>query len=136
MSHTMLMRNWFERVWNQSDLAAVSEYLAEDGVIEGVSAEAVAGPENFCEFQKQFRANVHDMKIEVIDIIEEGDKVSGCFNVTGIHARTKKSVSFHGHFFGLIKDGKIIHAHNSVDYLTFLTQIGAINESVMSEALT
>ena len=135
MSLTELMHDWFERIWNKGDTSALDDYLAPDGVIEGIDAEPVTGPDEFRTFRARLVTAIDNLHIEIIDAIESGDKVCGHFVVTGVHRATGKNVRFTSHYFGTVKDGKIVHAANDVDYLGLLIQIGAIDDTIMETAL-
>lgn len=134
-SHTEMMRDWFERIWNQCDTTALDEYLAPDGVIEGIDADPVKGPANFKAFHAGLCAAIDNLHVEVIDMIECEEKVCGHFVVTGVHRSTGKPVRFTSHFFGKVKDGKVVHAANDVDYLGMLIQIGAVSPDIMAKAM-
>ena len=134
-THCEMMHCWFDRIWNKGDESALDDYFAPDGVIEGIDATPVCGPSEFRAFRSRLVAAIDNMHVEIKDTIESGDKVCGHFVVSGRHRATGKDVRFTSHFFGTVKDGKIIHAANDVDYLGLMIQIGAVEANVMEKAM-
>ena len=131
-----LIRRWFEEVWNQGRADAISEMLAEDGIVHGLSDEVSAplkGPEEFLPFHSQFREAFPNIEVVVEDQIAEGDRVATRCSVRGKHtgdslgfAATQSPVEFTGVAITRIRDGKIIEAWNNFDFMKMYRQLGAI----------
>jgi len=131
-----LMRRWFEEVWNKGRADAISEMLAEDGIVHGLSDDVNAplkGPDGFLPFHGQFRGAFPDIEVVVEDQIAEGDMVATRCSVRGKHAgdslgfaATQSPVDFTGVAITRIKDAKIIEAWNNFDFMKMYKQLGAI----------
>ena len=87
-----LVRRYLREVVEEVSEAAVDELVAEDivlhepeppGVLRGISA--------YKEFWRQFK-NLGDTRVEILDLVAEGDKVFARFNVSAL---------IEGRFFGL-----------------------------------
>ena len=131
-----LIRRWFEEVWNQGRAGAISELLAEDGIVHGLSEDAanpLRGPAGFLPFHAQFREAFPNIEVVVEDQIAEGDLVATRCSVQGRHtgdslgfAATQAPVEFTGVAITRIKDGKIVEAWNNFDFMKMYRQLGAI----------
>ncbi len=131
-----LMLRWFEEVWNQGRAEVIDELLVEDGVIHGLADTAgtpVRGLQEFREFHKQFRGAFPNIIVTVEDMIAEGDKVVARCSVRGQHTgeslgfkATNAPVEFEGVAIVRAKDGKIVEAWNTFDFLKMNKQLGVL----------
>src|SRR5688500_18223591 len=102
-----VVRRWFEEVWNKGRVAAIDELLAPNGVVHGLG-EDMQGAAAFKPFHAAYRDAFPDVKIELEDIIAEGDKVAFRWSATATHkgnglnfAATNRPVRFSG--MGIIR---------------------------------
>ena len=131
-----LIRRWFEEVWNKGRADAISQMLAEDRIVHGLSDDVNAplkGPGGFLPFHAQFREAFPNIEVVVEDQIAEGDRVATRCSVRGKHtgdslgfAATQSPVEFTGVAITRIRDGKIIEAWNNFDFMKMYRQLGAI----------
>jgi steroid delta-isomerase-like uncharacterized protein len=75
-----------------------------------------------------------DLKIDVDELVGEGDKVVWRISASGTHngsfqgvAATGKAVKFGAHYTFRFENGKIVERWSTLDRLTLLAQIGAVN---------
>ena len=131
-----LIRRWFEEVWNQGRADAISEMLAADAIVHGLSEDAakpLRGPAGFLPFHAQFREAFPQIEVIVEDTIAEGDKVVARCSVKGKHTgdslgfkATQAMAEFTGIAIVRVKDGKFIEAWNNFDFMKMYKQLGAI----------
>lgn len=131
-----LIRRWFEEVWNKGRVAAIDEMFAVDGVAHGLGAD-MHGAAAFKPFHAAFRDAFPDLRIEVEDMIAEGDKVAYRFSVTGTHRghglgfpATDKPARFTGMGVVRVQNGKIVEGWNNFDQLGMLQQLGVVTPPV------
>ena len=132
----VLVRRWFEEVWNKGRSDAVNEMFADDGIAHGLaddSGNELRGPAGFKEFHAKFREAFPDIIVSVEDSISEGDLVAVRCSVRGKHSghslgfsATDAQVEFTGMSIVKIKDGKIVEAWNNFDFMNLYKQLGAI----------
>jgi steroid delta-isomerase-like uncharacterized protein len=74
-----------------------------------------------------------DLKIEIDELVAEGDKVVWRMTASGTHngsfqgvPATGKAVKFGGHYSFRIEHGKIVERWSTLDRLGLLAQIGAV----------
>lgn len=126
---------WHERVWNLREESAIYELMDETCLISGLILDG-PGPAGFIKFHRQYFQLWEDIRIEIIEMLENGDLAIGHANVTGIHKSTGNKINAVFSFSVRWKNGKAIEARNIVDYTTLLFQMGAMDPEVMIKAFT
>ena len=130
-----LIREWFDRVWNNNDSDFIDRGLAECCEVTGLSPEPIKTPADFHQFHTMINSIFRDLHVEVDRIMEDGDTCSGVITISAVHKPTNKPVQFQSSFFGNIRDNQICEVTNLVDYLSVLVQIGAIPGDVTEKGL-
>jgi steroid delta-isomerase-like uncharacterized protein len=135
-ANEILIRRWFEEVWNKGRADAIDEMFAADGIGHGLSADPakpLRGPENFKIFQAQFREAFPDIIVTVEDAVAEGDKIAARCSVRGKHtgdslgfAATHAPTEFTGITIVRVRDGQIVEAWNNFDFMRMYQQLGII----------
>jgi steroid delta-isomerase-like uncharacterized protein len=127
-----LARRWFEEVWNKGRAAAIDELLAANGVVHGLG-EDMRGPSAFKPFYAAYRDAFPDVRIEIEDLVAEGDKVAFRWSATATHRggglgfpATNKPVRFSGMGFLRAENGKLVEGWNTFDQLGMLQQLGVV----------
>jgi steroid delta-isomerase-like uncharacterized protein len=110
----VIARRWFDEAWNERRDEAVDELMAADasGHVEG---GVVRGPEGFREMRATFLSALPDVRIEVEDVLAEGDRTAVRWRAVGTHAgdgfgfcATKRPVDVRGTTWLTIRDGQIV----------------------------
>jgi steroid delta-isomerase-like uncharacterized protein len=132
----VLMKRWFEEVWNQGSCEAIDELMDDEVVIHGLAGpdgKDVEGSGAFREFHKQFRGAFPDVSVTVEEVIAEGDLVAARCSVRGKHtgehlgiAASHSPVEFDGIAIVKIRDGKFVEAWNNFDFLKMNRQLGLL----------
>src|SRR2546423_10445892 len=131
----ILIRRWFEEVWNKGRPEAIAEMMSEDCVCHGLSEDGqpLRGASGFLPFHTQFREAFPHIQVVVEDAIAEGDKVVARCSVRGKHVgdslgfkATQKTAEFDGIGIAAIKDGKFVEVWNNFDFMKMYKQLGAI----------
>ncbi len=109
-----LGRRWFEEVWNDRQDAAIDELMARDAVghMEGGD---VHGPDEFRAARKTFLDALPDLRIEVEEILSEGNRAAVRWHATGSHqgqlfdiAPSGASIDLRGTSWLVARDGKLV----------------------------
>jgi predicted SnoaL-like aldol condensation-catalyzing enzyme len=128
-SPDQVVRNWFERVWNQADESAIDELFAPGGIghgLENAHGAEIRGPGEFKQFARNFRSELPDIKIEVMRTLVQGDMCAAHCDVKGTHQPSKAPVHFTGMTICRVSGGQIQEAWNAFDFLTFSEQTGKV----------
>jgi len=130
-----IIRTWFDEVWNQGKEATIDRLFASDGRAHGLSPDGtpVVGPEGFKPFFRTFRGAFPDIRVEVARTITEGDWTACHCHVTGAHRGDHLGVKPTGNpidFWGItmvrVRNGQIVEAWNSFDFLSLYQQVGML----------
>lgn len=129
-----VVRRLIEEVWNGDDPDAADELVAQD-VVNHAAAEHRHGIEGTKHIGRWVRASFPDARMEIVDMIAEGDKVAVYVTSSGTHEGefrgippTGKHFSVeHVHWFRLA-DGKVAEHWNVRDDLGHMTQLGLLPE--------
>jgi steroid delta-isomerase-like uncharacterized protein len=127
-----LMRRWFEEVWNRQRAEVIEELMAPDAVGYGLgdAAEGLHGREAFQALHQRFCGAFPDLKVELEDVIVQGDRCAARVLVTGTHRgdhlgfrATGRPVRFPGLVFVRWKDGQLVEGWNQFDFAGMMAQL-------------
>jgi steroid delta-isomerase-like uncharacterized protein len=128
-----LMRRFYEEVFNQHDVDAIDEFIANDAVSHASPPDVPKGIEGAKLFFSMYFAAFPDLKITAEDMIAEGDKVATRYTMTGTHkgefmgiAATGKQVTVTGIEITRIAEGKLVEHWEASDQMGMMQQLGVI----------
>jgi predicted ester cyclase len=105
--------------------------------LEDSRGKTVRGIKAFKEFHRQFTSAFPKLTVEVLDTIQQGDKIAARCLVNGRHGgdalgfpATKKTAKFTGMCFLRIKNGKFVEGWNNFDFLTLHRQLGTLKPGI------
>lgn len=109
----------FDEVWNERRTATIDELLSPD-CVGHLEAGEVVGVEPFKHLYGEFLAVFPDLKLEVENVIAEGDDVVVRWHASGTHAgdglgleATHQPVTFRGITWHHYQDGRLIEGWDS-----------------------
>jgi steroid delta-isomerase-like uncharacterized protein len=127
-----LVRRWFEEVWNQHRLSAIDEMFDRSGKAYGFPDpdSVIDSPEKFAEVCKAYHEAFPDIRIDVDDLIAEGDKVAVRWTATMTHLgnglgfpASFKTVRLAGSSFLICGSGRILEGWNYMDLTRMQLQL-------------
>ena len=132
--NSILIRRWFDEVWNRGRMEAIDEMASPDVIGHGQAQHATdIGLKEFKLFAASLRSAFPDMKVTIDYIIEQDDKVVARWTATMTHkgeflgiAPTGKRATITGTSTQRISGGKIVEGWDNWDQLGLLVQIGAV----------
>ena len=107
-------RRWFEEVWNGRSDTAIDELMDAEshGHVEGGE---VRGPEGFRNMRDMFFSALPDVRIEIEDILADGERVAVRWRATGSHTgegfgfpATRQPVNVRGTTWLIVRDGRLV----------------------------
>lgn len=112
---------------------AIDELVAQDALIRSPVPTDATGRQKLKEIFATLHRAYPDLRVELDDLIAEGDRVVACNTVTGTHRGeymgippTGKSVTYNEIFVFRVADGRIAETWGVVDVLSQLRQLGAL----------
>ena len=122
ISTKTLTTRWFQELWNEKRIETVDELLSNPCEVVGLP-QPITQPEDFKAFYQGMVALIPDLQIEILHLCEEGDTVSGLFEVCGTHAPSGQAVCFQSGFVVKGNGEQLTYAQNVVDFLPMMEQI-------------
>ncbi|WP_265108246.1 ester cyclase [Halosolutus halophilus] len=131
-----LARRMQEDVWNEGDVDAIDDLLAEDFVQHSPwEPSELHGREAFKQQIGDFHAAFPDLHGTIDDVVAEGDTVANRFTMRATHQGefmgvepTGNEVELVGTIFARVEDGKIAERWVVDHVLGFLEQLGTVSE--------
>jgi hypothetical protein len=120
------IRNWYDKVWNNADEAAIDDMFHEHGKAHGLNPVPVMGPAGFKVFYRAFNDAYKNIHIDVDETFEDGDTVIALCTVTAVHKQSGNPIHITGTSITLVRDNQIIEGWNHFDFLSLNLQTGKI----------
>ncbi|WP_227353258.1 ester cyclase [Haladaptatus salinisoli] len=131
------VRTFVEQAFNEGNMDAVDEYVAEDFVRHDPAAEDVRGVDEYKEFVKMNRTAFPDYHESIESMSAEDDTVMYRWILHGTQEGeimgvepTGKSVEINGMVEMRLEDGKIAEMWGTFDALGMLEQLDAVPEQI------
>jgi len=114
-------RRWFSEVWNARHDGGIDELMADD--VRGVHpAGEFQGRDGFRQMQRMFLSALPDVRIEVEDMIADGDRVAVRWRATGTHTgdgfgfpASNRPFSIQGSSWMRVQNGKAVEGWDTWD---------------------
>ena len=133
--HGDIVRSFFETIWVRGDTKAGMAFFAPGAEAAGFLTDLALSPQDFEIFVSMVRMQVHDLQVDVLKEVVDGDWVSALVRFTGVSTQTGRAVDVAGQSMMEIKDGRICTAFNHFDLIGFFIQIGALPVDAVEIAL-
>jgi steroid delta-isomerase-like uncharacterized protein len=131
-ANKLLLKRWFEQVWNQKSEAAIDEMFSRQGKSHGFpEADAVlVGPEAFKAVHRTFCGAFPDVRVDVEEIVTEGDRVAVRWRVSLTHLgdhlgfpASGKKETMAGATFVTVKGNQITEGWNYMDLQALMQKL-------------
>ena len=129
----MILRQWFEQVWNQSNEAAVDEFLAPDVVIHNLLGGNGERTMDLATFKRLFwamRSELSEVQVTTEHELVDGDMTAARCVISAIHHSIgpderprSQPIHFTGMAMAKVRDGKIIESWNHFDFEAMYQQM-------------
>jgi predicted ester cyclase len=129
-----LVRRLYDEGFNQGNLAVVDEIVAPDAVThDPIILDAPIGPDAIRGGIEMIRKAFPDFRVEVLDLVAEGDKVASFLSMSGTNTgdyrrggATHKKGTMRAFFLWRVADGRLAESWGMADRFQFLQQLGMI----------
>ncbi|WP_390914809.1 ester cyclase [Pseudosulfitobacter sp. SM2401] len=121
-----LLKNWYQEVWVDANLDAISKYMAPNGKAVGIFPDLVVPPDDMRDLISLVRPILDKMSFEFRLFIEQDDWLSAIVDAHCTCAHRGKPVNVISHVAVRIEDNKIAEMYNSFDSLSFFEQLGQL----------
>ena len=108
-----LVQRWFNEVWNDRRDESIDELMASESVGH-VEGGTVDGRDGFRKMRAMFLSAIPDVRIDLEDIIADGDRAAVRWRARGTHSGegfgfppTNRPVDFIGSSWFHVRDGQV-----------------------------
>ncbi len=129
----VIVRRFWEEVFNRRNLALIDELYATDWVYHGPAGQEVHGPEGLKQYLTLYFNAFPDLHAKVEDIFAEGDRVASRAICRGTHkgelmgiAPTGKQVTLAVIAISRLMSGNIVEDGELVDLFGMMQQLGVV----------
>jgi predicted ester cyclase len=122
----MILKDWYEQVWNQNNEAAVDEFLAPDVIIHNLLAGDGEKTMDLATFKRLFRAmrsELSEVQVTTEHELVDGDMIAARCVISAIHHDVgpdelprEVPIHFTGMSMVKVREGKIIESWNHFDF--------------------
>ena len=137
-----LVRRFIEEVWNQGDLAVISQVLAPDFVLHDPTTPRYKTRLDYEQLVSVYRRAFPDLRCAIEEQLAERNLVMTWWGMQGTHrgplfgyAPTERHVRFTGISLNLIRDGQIAEARINWDALGLFQQLGIVPNIGLAQAV-
>ena len=125
-----VVRRYWNGKWNERRPETLDELLTPDVVYHGTSM-SMNGREEYKQVYAVFRSALHDTRLEIDDLIAEGDRVMSRVSLRCVHGGefeglppTGKEIALDAFTVFRLVDGRIAEEWEIIDELGMMQQIG------------
>jgi ketosteroid isomerase-like protein len=132
-----VIRDFLTTIWSTDDEEAAADAgRARDAVSVGLNRSKLPNQAAYLAFVRLAKRVLSDTKMDIHDLVEEGDLVSLRATLRATTRKGGKPVSVTGMGLARMKDGKIVESWNSWDALGLSAQLGVSGGASLVEVLT
>lgn len=132
MANTDIMHEWFSRVWEQGDVSAIDELFVPDTLAQGIVPDMEMGVDEFKFLVATMQEMITTPKIRIEKLIEQDDWISGFMTLMTQTVEQRRPVQVSCMVFCRFKDGKIVEAYNSFDFVNFFEQLNLLPQNTIA----
>jgi steroid delta-isomerase-like uncharacterized protein len=126
-----IIREFFQRVWNDGDEAAIDRFIAADAA--GNDPDFGMGREGFKDQWRKWRRAFPDIHFQIEEMVAEGDTVVTRWTLTGTQSGeflgippTGRAVRVAGMSLDHLADGVLVSGFDGWDNFGLRQQLGAV----------
>lgn len=83
-----VVRVFYKDLWDKADLSLVAQIFHPDFTFRGSLGPVLVGHQQFSNYVSWLTGTLEDYTSDILELVEEGDRVSGKLRFHGIHRRT------------------------------------------------
>lgn len=126
MTKLELLKDWYQRVWIEGDLAAIDGFFTPRAGADGLMPDGQVSMEDFRALVPALLALIRHLAIDIDRSVETGDWLWAQITVRALTAHGVDPIRASGQVMVRITDGRIAEAYNAFDFITFFEQAGLL----------
>jgi len=138
-----LVRRFLDQVYNNARPEVIDELIADDYIDHSAPPDQAPGPAGTRQIYDVFRTAFPDLRVEIHDLVAEGDLVVVRTTMTGTSRGplmgaqpTGKPVQIASIMIVRLRDGRFVERWEQMDHLGLMLQLGVVAEPGQEEEPT
>jgi len=127
MSVPSLVQDFYERIWNQGELAAAIDLVSEGFVFRGSLGSESRGREAFLDYVRSVRNSLTNYRCEILDCVAEESKAFAKMRFSGTHMATFRGYPPTGKPVDWLGAALFHFANNSIAELWVLGDLASLD---------
>jgi len=127
MSVPSLVQDFYERIWNQGELAAAIDLVSEGFVFRGSLGSESRGREAFLDYVRWVRNSLTNYRCEILDCVAEESKAFAKMRFSGTHMATFRGYPPTGKPVDWLGAALFHFANNSIAELWVLGDLASLD---------
>ena len=132
MANTDILREWYSRVWEQGDISAIDDLFVPDTLAKGIVPDMEVGVDELKFLVATIQEMITPPKVRIDKLVEQGGWVAGFMTLLAETLDTRKPVEVGAMVFCRFRDGRIVEAYNSFDFVGFFEQLDLLPENTIA----
>ncbi|WP_296761702.1 nuclear transport factor 2 family protein [Sediminimonas sp.] len=131
-----ILRDWYARVWEDGDLAAIAEMFRPDTAANGLVPGMAIGVEEFQFLVTTIQELIEPPRITIEKTIEQNDWLAGFVTMRTRSIDRRHDLHVGGMVMVRIENDLIVEAYNSFDFISFFEQLELLPENTIAICLS
>ncbi|WP_167600404.1 nuclear transport factor 2 family protein [Celeribacter sp. HF31] len=119
-----ILTAWYEKVWVEGDLDAVAEFFDVEALANGLLPDFAAQVEDLQSLVPAVLHVIRNVTFSIEDSMEMDDRAWVRMTLHAKKASDMSPIHIPGQVMIRLRNGKIIEAHNSYDFVSYFEQMG------------
>lgn len=119
-----ILTSWYEKIWVEGNLDAVADFFDVEAMASGLMTDFAAQIEDFQSLIPAVLHAVRNVSFSIEDSMEMDNRVWVRMTLHAQKASDMSPIHIPGQVMIRLRNGKIIEAHNSYDFVSYFEQMG------------
>lgn len=124
-----ILRKWYREIWEDGNFEAIERYFVAAPHNQYIAPNFGIEPGEIREWMLVLRKFVTDIRVDVIQTIEEGDWISAMLEINCIDLRTNQPVQVYQQIMLRFEGDKKAESYPAFDFIRFFEQLGQLPEN-------
>ncbi|KIC21249.1 ester cyclase [Leisingera sp. ANG-Vp] len=131
-----VLQRWYDQGWTRGDLSALDDYFLPGSTATGAVPSLQLSRSDFEAFVTALRSRLERIRIEITQVVEQGDWLAARTRFQSICIATGKPVVTTGHVMIRFEDGKMAETFSQFDYVSLFEQLDQLPPDTVAACLT
>jgi hypothetical protein len=121
-----ILKRYYREVWENGNSDAIDDYFVTRPKGREMAPAVGIEPAEIREWMLVLRKFVYDIRVKVIQTVEEGDWISAMLEITCTDLNTDQPVKVHQQIMLRFEGDKKVESYPAFDFIRFFEQLGQL----------